>query len=328
MLDDSDNRVEGNLIGTNLAGTVALANGEYGVLFQGSTSDTIGGTAAGRRNVISGNGDEDVYFDGASDETVQANYIGTDVTGSARSPPPRPPEIYFESGSDNLIGGSVAGAGNVISGNALAGVEFTGAGTTDNLVQGNLIGTNAAGTAAVKSGTGVEINFGATGNTIGGLTTTPGTGAGNLISGSAGSGVYLNTTSSNLVEGNLIGTNLVGSTALANADDGVVLELSSNDTIGGTAAGARNVIGGNAVYDVYLDGASDETVQGNYVGTDVSGSTALSTTTQYGILLLNSSDNLIGGSVACAGNVISGQYRRRHRVERLEHERQPGGPAI
>ena len=89
----------------------------------------------------------------ASDETVQGNYIGTDVTGSLAVSTTTPAGIYFESGSGNSIGGSVAGAGNVISGNALAGVEFTGAGTTDNLVQGNLIGTNAAGTAAVPNGT-------------------------------------------------------------------------------------------------------------------------------------------------------------------------------
>ena len=53
----SDNLVEGNLIGTNAAGTAAVGNGDSGVLIDGgSANNTIGGTAIGAGNMISGNG--------------------------------------------------------------------------------------------------------------------------------------------------------------------------------------------------------------------------------------------------------------------------------
>ena len=297
--------IQGNYIGTDKTGTAALANAGDGITVFDSFSDTIGGTAAGAGNIISANVGEGVHISGpyATGTSLQGNQIGTNVTGTAALA--NRYGVVIDSGAaDNTIGGTVAGAGNVISGNAGDGVEITGSGTTGNLVAGNLIGTNAAGTAALANPYGVVIHAGASGNTIGGLTTTPGTGAGNLISGNTNYGVYVTGASGNLVEGNLIGTDLAGSAALGNVN-GVILIGSSSDTIGGTAAGARNVISGNRSVNVYLDGVSDETVQGNYVGTDVTGSFALSTITQIGIGI-DGSDNLIGGSIASAGNVISG----------------------
>jgi hypothetical protein len=77
-------RVEGNYVGTDVSGTVALGNGT-GVLvaFDPARFHTIGGTAAAARNVISGNTEVglDLF---ASRATVQGNYIGTDARG--RSP--------------------------------------------------------------------------------------------------------------------------------------------------------------------------------------------------------------------------------------------------
>ena len=84
----------------------------------------------------------------------------------------------------------------MISGNTDDGVQFTvqntDSGPTDNLVAGNLIGTNGAGTAALGNGDdGVLIEAGATNNTIGGVTSTPGTGLGNVISGNTDDGVEI-----------------------------------------------------------------------------------------------------------------------------------------
>ena len=161
------------------------------------------------------------------------------------------------------------------------------------------------GTAAVANGSGVIFEAGSTGNTIGGLTTTPGTGAGNLVSGNTSAGVYVLDSGGNLVEGNLIGTDLTGSTALANVDDGIVLQQSSNDTIGGTAAVARNVISGNDAVNVELYYSSDETVEGNLIGTNATGEAAISNGVD-GIVLNGGADNSVGGTAAGAGNVISG----------------------
>ena len=54
--DANDNLVEGNRIGTDITGTVAITNGQMGLcILNGATGNTIGGTAAGAGNVISGN---------------------------------------------------------------------------------------------------------------------------------------------------------------------------------------------------------------------------------------------------------------------------------
>ena len=88
----------------------------------------------------------------------------------------------------------------------------------DNLVEGDYIGTDVTGTVALGNNAavaefrgGVLLDNGASGNTIGGLTATPGTGAGNLISDNTNAGVSMDTAGpNNLVAGNLIGTNVTG----------------------------------------------------------------------------------------------------------------------
>ena len=89
-------------------------------------------------------------------------------------------------------------------------------------------------------------------NTIGGLTSTPGTGPGNVISGS-GKYSILATGSGILIEGNLVGTDATGSFAIANFI-GMRLQ-GTNNTVGGTATGARNVISAAGGVGVQFDGA-------------------------------------------------------------------------
>ncbi|MGH9907829.1 MAG: Calx-beta domain-containing protein, partial [Pyrinomonadaceae bacterium] len=150
--------------------------------------------------------------------------------------------MRIDDAHDNLIGGTEAGAGNVISGNVLGGVSMFESNATGNQVQGNFIGTNAAGSAALgNSADGVLITLGAKNNTIGGATPA----ARNIISGNKGmGGVRLNAggTTGNKVQGNFIGTDVTGTTDLGNDFSGVVLETSaSGNTIGGSG-GAGNTI--------------------------------------------------------------------------------------
>jgi len=142
-------------------------------------------------------------------------------------------------------------------------VDIYDNGATGNQVEGNFIGLDPSGTTAVgpngkplgNQGVGVSIAGGATGNSVGGLTGTPGTGAGNVISGNGG-GVFVGDvgTSGNVVEGNIIGLDATGTKAadvngasLGNASDGVAVFYATEITIGGTTSGARNVISNNAV---------------------------------------------------------------------------------
>ena len=222
--------------------------------------------------------------------------------------------------TDNTIGGTTAGAGNVITGSTYNGLEIWGSGTSGNVAEGNDIGTNPTGATARDSGgnslgnyNGVGIDAGATDNTIGGTTA----GALNVISGNSHSGldIWGSGTSGNVAEGNYIGTDATGTTDYDNAGnslgniDGVSIDSGAIDnTIGGTTAAARNVIDASVYDGVQLsdDGTTGNLVEGNYIGTSVTGDTALpndrnGVTIQYG-----ATGNTVGGMTAGAANVVSG----------------------
>ena len=288
------NVVQGNFIGTDATGTLDLGNSAYGVSL-GSPSGTLGG--AGAANLISGNNGNGVSIS-ASGNTVQGNFIGTDAAGTADLGNSGD-GISVQSGATNvLIGGTDSAKTNVISGNDLNGITLNGGGET---VQGNRIGTNAAGTAAIgNSGYGVAIT-GTPAGTLGGTTA----GAGNLISGNGAAGVFIAATSGNMVQGNLIGTDLAGTAPIPN-DTGVDFSNAGTNTIGGSSAGARNIISGNTFDGVSLDGfnITSNTVDGNYIGTDITGTADLGNG-RDGVRLgqAGTTGNSIGAAV---GNLISG----------------------
>ena len=265
-------------------------------------------------------------FDGAGirmetigGNTVEGNYIGTDVTGS----------LDLGNGSvgvwvydvpSNRIGGSSAGARNVISGNDSTGVFIYKSGSTSNVVLGNYIGTDASGTVAMANYEGVSVS-GASDNTIGGVAA----GARNVISGNRFSGVKITRFSSfaangNLVQGNYIGTNANGDSALGNGRNGVYLLTTSGNTIGGAEPGAGNVVSGNGFGSnntgdekngVHIRGNGFEAgdlLLGNYIGTNAAGTAAIPNMNN-GILLDGARYHTIGGSLtAGTGNLISGNH--------------------
>jgi hypothetical protein len=248
--------VQGNKVGTNAAGTAALANGSYGVEMLGS-SNTVGGTAAGAGNLISGNKFNGLVIQGAA-SLVQGNRIGTNAAGTAALPNGFH-GVTIAGGSNNTIGGTAAGAGNLISGNKFDGLVIEDA--ANLVVQGNRIGTNAAGTAALPNGFhGVVIADGSN-NTIGGTAA----GAGNLISGNKFDGILIDTMSvANVVQGNLVGTNATGTAAVANGADGIDVQ-GSNNTVGGTVAGAGNTIAFNTANGVHVEIGNGNTIRHNSI---------------------------------------------------------------
>ena len=228
----SGDLVQGNFIGTDVTGSTNEGNFQ-GILIAGATGNTIGGTAPAARNVVSGNGNQDIFLtNGASDNLVEGNFVGLTAAGTS---------TLFTDGNGvitnyapgNTVGGTAAGAGNVIGGLVIDGIQFGGAG--DNLAEGNLVGTDPTGTIALANGEGIGVRYGSTDNTIGG--TTPA--AGNLISGN-GTGILLpDGDNNNLIDGNLIGTNLSGTGPLGNTGPGVeIVNGSSNNSVGGTGTGA------------------------------------------------------------------------------------------
>ncbi|HEX8138372.1 MAG TPA: DUF4394 domain-containing protein [Pyrinomonadaceae bacterium] len=168
---------QGNLIGTNAAGTASLRNNNSGVSIS-SANNLIGGTVPQARNVISGNGNGGVNFtgSGSTNNVVQGNLIGTNAAGTAA--------VGNSSGilttgaaSTNLVGGPGAGARNVISGNNVGLFLTSTTGGVNTRVEGNFIGTNPAGTAGIPNSIGVLVTSNSSGNTIGGTAA----GAGNRI---------------------------------------------------------------------------------------------------------------------------------------------------
>ncbi|MDP9099993.1 MAG: hypothetical protein M3N48_13540, partial [Verrucomicrobiota bacterium] len=124
-----------------------------------------------------------------------------------------------------------------------------------------------------------------------------------------GFGIWLDTNGSNIVAGNFIGTDPTGLSARGNGNDGVfVFNSSKSNTIGGTTPAARNVISGNGRLGILITdpGVNNNVVQGNFIGTDKTG-TKIMRNTFVGVLIqAGAQGNLIGGPTPSARNVISG----------------------
>ena len=242
--------VQGNLIGTDVTGTVALPNYNYGVDFTGSNI-TIGGTTAAARNLVSGNDGTGIILDNGSSgpgtsNLVMGNYIGVNITGTK----PLANDgngLYLEYMGNITVGGTTPGAANVISANQGIGIWVYSEEGGPELIEGNEIGTDRSGTVALgNTSDGIAIE--AAGVTVGGTTAA----ARNIISANGGNGVnffliFSAPNPPNVVEGNSIGTDATGTIALGNAHDGVLMSnYATGILIGGTKAADGNTIAYNA----------------------------------------------------------------------------------
>jgi hypothetical protein len=137
---------QGNLIGTDAAGTGAIFNNTGIVL--NAPSAHIGGTTTAARNIISGNSGQGIFigtsFTGlasGANAVIEGNHIGLNPTGTAK---------LSNTGAGIAINalGITVGPGNVIAGNGVtptnsSGVVVQPTGTAS--IFGNFIGTNASG---------------------------------------------------------------------------------------------------------------------------------------------------------------------------------------
>jgi hypothetical protein len=247
------NTVQGSYIGTDVTGTVDLGNAFHGLNIA-SSNNMIGGTTSAARNVISGNNNTGIFMSaGTTGNLVQGNFIGTNAAGTGAIGNGTGVATEGQSGnvSSHTIGGTAPGARNIISGNNGRGISIGGT-LSGHLVHGNFVGTDVTGTVAVANvSDGVLINFGSANNTIGGTTAA----ARNLISGNGGNGVRSDY-HPNTVRGNFIGTQRNGVSPLGNGLNGVLVNSTVNNTIGGSASGAGNTIAFNGGAGVLGLGAS------------------------------------------------------------------------
>ena len=297
--DVTNSFLEGNRIGTNAAGTAAIGD-TYGIYMTiGISNIQIGGVSPGQGNLISGN---DYGVIAASDDctqiTIEGNDIGTDLTGLTAIGNTIGVQV---AGGADVIGGTIPGAGNLISGNIQAGVRISNLATdAPNYVLGNLIGTDVTGENALANGVGVELSGFNT--TVGG----PSPADLNVISGNTGPGISIGNQGSvatgDTVQGNYIGTDLSGLEAVPD-QLGVEIGNTSGEAVIGNVISGNGPAGGLAS-GVLLDSASNVTVTDNLIGTDKTGNVALANQGPGIYLLQGDADNVIG--LPGQGNVISG----------------------
>ena len=219
----------------------------------------------------------------------------------------------------NAVGFNVqtGAAGSTIKGLEIVRFNTAGIrlGSDNNTVSGNYIGTTAASAlncatgVSCSTGVGVSIEDGSN-NTVGGTTPSER----NVLSNNGSYGVQVTTVvgsaSGNTIKGNYVGTNVNGSAALPNGWGVVVTNNGgpsdpTSTTIGGTAAGAGNVISGNANNGIDL-ALGSTTVAGNIVGLDATGATAVPNNGTSGVHVQGTASAVIGGASAASRNIVSG----------------------
>jgi CSLREA domain-containing protein len=221
------NVVEGNYLGLDVNGGRMSPSGNRGegvALHVCAHHNTIGGTTAAARNIISGNAADGVEMDSTGgpggtlavcDNKVQGNYIGLSPSGLGR-------RDNFDDGvgldngaCNNVVGGTEAGARNYIAGNSNDGVEIAHVGSNSNVVEGNIIGLGVNNTAIHNGWYGVMFRSKPQRNIL----------RSNVISGNAQGGVRIqdNLSYYNEIRQNQIGTDISGTEARANHGHGVLL---------------------------------------------------------------------------------------------------------
>jgi parallel beta-helix repeat protein len=317
--------ITGTFVGTDLTGTttsytsgpqsstVFLGNGADGVFLDQINGSPLNATVSD--NIISGNRADGIDLLDSSGIQVIGNKIGTGITGVETNLGNASSGIFVNESTGITIGGTTLAEQNIISGNLVYGVALSAlvAGSTShNLVSGNYIGIDASGDALPNGVSGVLISN-AIENTIGGLTATPGTGAGNVISANNLDGIELITGSTqNLILGNLIGTDPTGQSQRANHSDGIFLIGAAANTIGGPTANAANVISGNSGNGIQIfgSGSTNNSLVDNFIGVNSDG-TAKVANGGSGVYL-NSAGNRTpaGANTVGPGNLISGNNQQ------------------
>lgn len=258
--------VQNNYVGTNAAGTAGLGGGNglqldtVNSITVGGASNSLGGSCSGTCNLLAGNGGGDLSTSTGGvpppqTYTIQGNFIGTDVTGTAALSNGSQPGVTIGGGNNSVtIGGTAPGVGNLISGHGTTrpGIFIAGAPTTCT-IQGNFIGTTTTGNAVLgNGGAGIE-NASSPNVTIGGTTAA----ARNVIGGNGngvtpkGPGILVEglalgaDLAATVIQGNNIGIGADMASNIGNIGDGIdIVSTSQGSTIGALTTGG---LGGNII---------------------------------------------------------------------------------
>lgn len=285
--------LRGNRIGLTATGNGALGN-IYGIYVTPLTSDImVGGSLAGEGNMIA-NGWYGVSAGGTSDITVAGNVfsdhqyhallivsaVGVDIGGN----------FFQDSGlAENPLGGSNVRLQDVDD------VTYTGNDSRDAYGSG----------LQIVAGTGIQIG----GDTLGERNTFSFNGTGE----SDGWGVEIMDAINVTIEGNWVGVANNGVTGEPNQTGGVLLRDVDTATVGGDAAGERNLISSNFGPAIELSQVEDDestedvSILGNYLGVTAAGDAALGN--DWGVLMDGAHDNTVGPNNLISGNEIGLEFR-------------------
>jgi len=312
------NTVAANRIGTNRAGSAAIANGGNGIwLTQGANGNEIGGTeytdaATGQQNnptgskgtvtpvfvapplgnLVSGNSGDGVLIDmGSQDNVLNGNFIGTTADGDAAIGNSGNGVSIIGANGNSLVGCKLVNNPfvyyNVVSGNKLNGLLVTNSDNTT--VQGNFFGVGANNTSAVgNNGNGILVNGSSENTVVGGVIP-----LGNVSGDNTLNGIEVAGTASKFITFNTFGGLLAFKGAAPNGNDGLLVT-----SAGGRIVARTNVFSGNTRNGIELaGGATGVTVDPNIVGLTTKGDAVLPNGGD-GVLIDGwAHDNTIGGTV-------------------------------
>ncbi|MGD8473216.1 MAG: right-handed parallel beta-helix repeat-containing protein, partial [Anaerolineae bacterium] len=294
LFDANHNTVSGNYIGTDITGAVALPNQGNGVqVAAGSSYNVIGGPSDTTQSIISNT---------TTHKNIGVAFSGTASVGNAKAGASTQAGLSEStiSRDDTPRTKECSGACNLISGNSDDGIALDNTGTVGNTIRGNFVGTDETGSYAVPNqAEGISLWDGSSDSLI----------QNNLVSGNGEDGIAISEGSNgNTVSGNYIGTDASGAHLVPNGYIGIVVVSSEHNMIGGIngspggdCTGECNLVSGND-YGVEMFYATNITVTGNYIGTDVSGMAWLSSN----VVQVGGAYNRIGGTEPGEGNVIAG----------------------
>ncbi len=255
-LSGGDNLTITNLVFSVSAFSTAITVGSNGTITGNTVLSGGAGISSGNANIISNN-------------TIQASGAGLGAGDSNTITGNRvlSGQVGISVVNANVIGGLSSQDRNVIGG-CMFGISLGG---SDNRVFGNYIGVDTSGNTALPNVVGIIVAN--SGNMIGGGTPAER----NIISGNTIQGIGAAGTN-NSIRGNYIG---IGANGVVSIPNGIGVKMDGAGIIGGDSPGDRNIISANG-NGVSLgkdpDGNSAVILKGNYIGTDVTGTSALGNT--------------------------------------------------
>ena len=272
--------------GAQVIGNTIANNTAAGVRIEGGAKNLVGGTTPPAKNTISGNQDGVVLAASGASVTRGNTIVGNDITGSTRH------GAFIDLAYGNTIDG------NTVSNSGTTGIRVARAVASRTQAANQVVRNTVTGNGDGNAATGGIVLDGAGGQMVGRLTAASNAAYGNLVTGNVGSGIVIlggsnpGLASLNAVENNLVGVT-AGGAAAANTQDGIRVVGGVTNTIRGNTV-RHNLQNGISLVDAQAATA----VAGNVVAGNTIGNNGV------GVYIGGGKNNLIGGTLASAGNRI------------------------